>query len=164
MSVVFSNRSPLNPRNAINYLDSCAFNPDNGEVDAANKILALHTIGQVIVSITRSVKDELDRSKTPAEVRNRASGMFWVFAPSLTQDEKGKKELVEAIMIGNGKRDKYEADANHVFEVGRRGGYFITADKRILRKRNDLKNACSAIVCCPTEWLMIFQQTELMRW
>jgi len=160
MTVVFISRNPLDPRKAINYLDSCALSPHDSEREMAKKILALHDSAQVIVSISKSVKNELEHPGTPAEVRDRASGMFFVFAPSLTPAEERKKEQVYAIIIGNGKPDKYEADASHVFEVGRRSGYFITADNRILDKRDDLRKACGVIVRSATEWLVIFQQTE----
>ncbi|MES2104642.1 MAG: hypothetical protein V4634_11520 [Pseudomonadota bacterium] len=159
MTVVYIRRNPLDPRKTINYLDSCAFNPHAGEIEAARKMLALHHSNQVIIAIPKSVKTELDCAGTPTEIRELSGGMFWAFAPSLTPAEQIKKERVYSIVIGNGKPENFEADASHVFEVGRRRGYFITVDGRLLDKRAALKEACGVVILTPTEWLTIFQQT-----
>jgi len=51
-------------------------------------------------------------------------------------------------------------DADHVFEASKYCGYFITTDKRILNKKDELERICSAIIVKPSEFLKILAMYE----
>ncbi|WP_182155926.1 hypothetical protein [Rugamonas apoptosis] len=82
--------------------------------------------------------------------------MLFTFPINPSTDEERKRVLVEEIIIGNGNRDKYLADATHVVEAGARHGYFITTDGRINDKRDELKEVCGVRVITPAEWLSLW--------
>ena len=51
-------------------------------------------------------------------------------------------------------------DAEHVFEAQKYGVFFVTTDKRILKKRIELEELCGVVVLLPSEILSrISEQT-----
>ncbi len=64
-----------------------------------------------------------------------------------------KLREIESVLAGNGKRETIQADAKHVAESIKWGGYFITCDDGIL-KRDGLK-ALGANVLLPSEFLAL---------
>jgi hypothetical protein len=85
--------------------------------------------------------------------------MIYTIQTTLVPDEVRRKAKIHEILTRNGKPEKYTADATHIFEAGKYGGYFITTDKRILDKRVELKQVCTATMLTPTEWLIIFEES-----
>ncbi len=163
MTISYHYFNMRDPRKNINYFDSCAFNPQVAELEASRKILGLYASGIIIVAVTESVRIELARSRTPAEVHGSASGMFVAFAPSLTPAEEQTRAEVHRIMTGNAASpEKHASDAEHVFEAGRRKGYFITAEHRIyIHKRDELQTASGAMIVSPTQWMEIYNKHVL---
>ncbi len=51
-----------------------------------------------------------------------------------------------------------EQDANHVFEAHKYGGYFVTTDSRIIKKRTRLGKICNAIIVKPCELIEILNE------
>ena len=49
--------------------------------------------------------------------------MLYTRETTLTQDERERRAKIHAILTGNGKPEKYAADAVHVFEAGKYIGY-----------------------------------------
>lgn len=153
-------RSFLDPRRANNFLDSCAFDPKYApEHDAAQAIRALGNEAQVILNLAHSNQKEIDHPNTPEGVKLEAAGMIFTLETSLTPDEIARKAKIHAVLTGNGKPDKYAADAAHVFEAGKYGGYFITTDERIIGKRDELRQVSPATILRPSEWLKLFYET-----
>ena len=150
-------RGHVDPRYAQNFLDTCAFDPKySPEHDAAQQIRTLRNEGKVHLLIARSVQKEIEHPNTPEDVKREAADMNYTKKTSLTADERTRQAKIHAILTGNGKPEKYEEDAAHVFEAGKYMGYFITTDKRILRKSQELKGVTPAVILKPTEWLSIF--------
>jgi hypothetical protein len=54
---------------------------------------------------------------------------------TLTSAERQCLEEVRAVMRGNSKSDRHDADAAIVFDGKKYGGYLITEDPRILKRR-----------------------------
>ena len=151
-------RSVLDPRRANNFLDSCAFDPkDSPEHEAAQTIRALGNEGKVTLTVTHSNMKEIDHPNTPTDVKRAAMEMIYTIKTTLIPEEESRRVRIHAILTGNGDPGKYAADAAHVFEAGKYVGYFITTDKRILAKRQDLMEASSATIVRPTEWLDFFR-------
>lgn len=154
-------RNVLDPRYANSFLDSCAFDPKYApEDDAARQIRKLGDEGVVSVLLTHSNQKEIDHPNTPADVKREAGAMIFTLPTALTPDEHRRRSAIHSILTGKGKPEKYEADAFHVFEAGKYGGYFITTDQRILNKRDELHAVCVAKIVTPSEWLHVFHETS----
>ena len=141
-------------------MDSCAFDPKYApEHEAAQAILSLGNEEQVILNLAHSNQKEIDHPNTPEDVKREAASMIFTLETDLTSDEITTKARIHAILTGNGKPEKYAADAAHVFEAGKYGGYFITTDERIMEKRGELRQVSPATVLRPSEWLKLFHET-----
>lgn len=144
-------------RNTVHYLDNCMFIQHENDPDR-NRILALRKAGEAVFVLPKSVKEEVDAPGTPVPARDKASGMLFTYPVTPSKDEERKRVRVEEIIIGNGKRDKYLADATHVVEAGAHHGYFITTDDRINDKKDKLKETCGVRVVRPAEWLTLWDR------
>lgn len=61
--------------------------------------------------------------------------------PGLNTGQQAERRRVAAILQGNAKSGAHAADASHLSEASETGcGYFITHDKRILEKRDELRS------------------------
>lgn len=159
MSRVPLSRSYLDPRCTNNFLDSCAFDPKYApEHECAQRVRALGNEGQVNLMLAHSNQKEIEHPNTPPDVKREAAGMIYTIATSLTPNEIKRKALLHEILTGNGKPEKYEADAAHVFEAGKYVGYFITTDHRILGKKAELQHVSGATILTPSEWLKVFHE------
>jgi hypothetical protein len=158
-------RKPLgwayrDPRRSLNFLDSCAFDPKySPEHEASENIRRLRNEGKVVLHLAHSNQKEIEHPNTPAEVKKEATEFIYSRETSLIQQELERKAAIHRILTGNGNPKKYEADATHVFEAGKYGGYFVTTDERILGKKAEIERVCGALIVKPTEWLLIFETT-----
>ena len=159
-------RAPLprhlpNPRRSNCFLDTCAFDPKYApEDEAAREIRAISAAGDASILLAHSNQKELEHMNTPPDVVGAARDMIYTIEVELTPQEEVRKAQVQAIITGEGKLEKYAADAAHVFEAGKYMGYFITTDQRILNKREELRATCGANVLTPSEWLSIFRAAD----
>ena len=152
-------RSYLDPRLTSNFLDSCAFDPKYVPEDgAAREIRELGNGGLINLLLAHSNQKEIEHPNTPEDVKREAQALIYTLETALTPDELARRAKIHAILTGNGKPEKYKADAAHVFEAGKYVGYFITTDQRILAKRQELSNVCAATIFLPTEWLRVFHE------
>lgn len=152
---------PINPKIRNNFLDSCAFDPKYSPEDAASqKIFELYKNGEMVLNIAHSNQKEIEHPNTPDWVKTEALGMIYTIETSLTNGEQQQKQEILNILAGNGNPEKMKKDAEHVFEAGKYGGYFITTDERILKKKPDLEAICSAIIVKPSELLDILAMYE----
>lgn len=130
--VPFSRRF-LDPRRTNNFLDSCAFDPKYApEHEAAQQIRALGNSGQVNLILAHSNQKEVDHPNTPADVKQEAAGMIFTIETALNADEVAQKAAIHGILTGNGKPEKYAADAAHLFEAGKYVGYFICSSSDLI--------------------------------
>ncbi len=148
----------IDPRSANNFLDSCAFDPKySPEHEAAQMIRTLGNEEQVNLVLTHSIHKEIDHPNTPADVKREAGVMIYTIRTNLIPEEQARKARIHSVLTGNGKPEKYAADAAHVCEAGKYGGYFITTDERILSKRDELRKVSpAATILRPSEWLKVF--------
>jgi hypothetical protein len=148
----------IDPRRVNNFLDTCAFDPKYSPEDlAAQRIRALHHSGEIQLLLAHSIQKEVDHPNTPAEVKREAAEMIFTLPVTLTNPEIDRKARIHGLLTGHGKPEKYLADASHIFEAGKYGGYFITTDARILRKRDDLRAICAPTIVRPSEWLELLE-------
>ena len=153
-------RGYIDPRLVNNFLDSCAFDPKySPEDEAAREIRHLSKMEHVQLVLAHSNQKEIEHPNTPADVKAEAGSMIYTIETSLSPEEVTRKVMIHEALTGNGKPEKYAADASHVFEAGKYGGYFITTDERILAKRKEIRALGGGIVFRPSEWINLFKVT-----
>jgi hypothetical protein len=151
----------LDPKRVNNFLDSCAFDPKySPEDEAAERICKFGNDGLVNLILAHSNQKEIDHPNTPQSIKKVSVGMIYTIESALTPEEKRRKSAIHAALTGNGKPATYAADAAHVFEAGKYGGYFITTDDRILKKRKELQGLSGAVILKPSEWLKVLEDSD----
>lgn len=153
-------RRLLDPRRTNSFLDTCAFDPKcSPEDQAAREIHNLIELGEISILLAHSNQKELDHPNTPEDVKRESRAMIYTIETDLNSEEKAHKARIHQVLTGNGNPEKYAADAAHVFEAGKYVGYFITTDRRILDKRDELHGFSAATIVTPTEWLRVYRCT-----
>lgn len=153
-------KSFLDPRRVNNYLDSCAFDPKYAPEDsAAQEIRSLWKDEHIRLVLLHSIQKEVEHPNTPADVKREAGRMLYTMPTGLNVEEVARRQKIHAILTGNGKPENCAWDADHVFEAGKYGGYFITTDRRILTKREELRNVTAVVILTPSKWLKVFRQS-----
>lgn len=107
-----------------------------------DRLTALVDAGRVNVVVTGSVRQEVQHPRTPRAIREAALPLSSGVRKGLSAAQHISRIRVRAILRGNARPGKHEADAEHLSEAAELGcSHFITHDGRILRKRDDL-HAC----------------------
>jgi predicted nucleic acid-binding protein len=102
---------------------------------------------------------EIEHPNTPSHVKTEAQSRIFTIQTSLIDAEYKMKQTIWDTLTGNGKPEKMKADAEHIFEAHKYGSYFITTDKRILEKREELtKIGLSCWIMLPSELVVIANQ------
>jgi len=140
------------------FLDSCAIDSkDNLEKIAIDKIYLWEKVG-AIVDMAPSVQEEINHPNTPSEVKRIVNKLGYTpVKPSLNEEEKKCLDQIKKILAGNGDVRAIQKDADNVFEAyNNAANYFVTLDKRILKKRVQLQKLCSSS-------LTIVKPSELVK-
>lgn len=131
-------RSPLDPRFVNICLDNNALQPPTSGVADARRFQELREADMFQVVVPHGVVNEAKHPSTPASAQTAlTSGIFTVPTP-LTEGERRLRTAIVDELRGNAKPGKHEADANHLFEACKYGGYFITHDTRVLTRAGKL--------------------------
>ena len=147
-------RREMNPRYVNNFLDSCAFDPKvEPEAFASGEILAIADAGTFQLIVAHSTQKEIEHPNTPAEVKKRATERIFSLPVGLTQGEQRLRADIHRILTGNGKPENVREDAEHLFEAQKYGGHFITTDRRILDRGDELSAVCGICVLRPSDFL-----------
>jgi len=151
--IPFGHRVP-NPFRSNIFIDSCAFDPKHEpETTAANQLKSLYENGKLNLIIAHSTAKELEHPNVPTDIKREAQGRIRSIEVSLTEGEKKRKRRILETLTGNGKPENMLQDAEHIYEAQKYGSYFVTVDKGILRKADDLKALCGLIVLLPSAFL-----------
>jgi hypothetical protein len=152
---------PINPRIVNNFIDSCAFDPKYSPEDKASReIFQRSENDEINLNIAHSNQKEIAHPNTPEWVKREANKLIFSIKTGLTNSEIKLKAEILKILAGKGNPEKMTSDAEHVFEASKYGRYFITTDKRILEKNNELENICSVMILNPSEFLKILAMYE----
>jgi len=152
---------PINPMITTIFLDSCAFDPKySPENEASLRIFELSRIGEIILNIAHSNQKEVEHPNTPIWVKKLANNFIYTIETCLNEDERRRKSEILRILTGRGKPEKMTKDADHVFEADKYGSYFVTTDKRILKKKKELQDIVSVNILKPSELLEIIASYE----
>lgn len=142
----------FNPRMSNNFLDTCAFDPDESEVSFSEAILDLYHQEKITLILSHTNQKEIEHPKTPAEVKRKAASMIFTLPVSLTPPERQLQSRIYVLLTGNALPAAHYADATHIFQAIKYGGCFVTTDKRILSKKTELERL-GAIILKPSEWM-----------
>jgi hypothetical protein len=148
---------PLSPRLTHIFLDSCAFDPDEDEAPFSESLYKIAESTGLMIEITHSVEREIDHPKTPDDVKSKASRLIHTHETNLTPQELERRSEIRSLMQGNSTSDKYEQDADHLFELTKYGGYFVTTDKRILSKSETMWGKHGVTILKPSDMLVRVQ-------
>ncbi len=132
--------------------------PQDADVD---EILRLGAEGNVRLVLPYSVKDEIERSNTPAYVKQRAADLGYSIQVDLTPGERDLYQRVLRIIQGDAKTGKHDRDAFHLFESQKYGcGHFVTNDKRLLAKAPEIGNLLNMEIVTPSGFLEKYREAE----
>ena len=132
-------RRPLDPRKVNVAIDGNALNRDGSARDAlVDRLLELSDTGRVNLIVPKGVRAEILDPCTPTHKQEAALPRIFSIAVGLNSDEERRHRVIEQELQGNAKPGKHAADADHLFEASKYGGYFVTHDQRILRKAGGL--------------------------
>jgi len=133
----------------------------NAEDTVVDEILELARTVQIILQLPYSVKDEINHPSTPPEVKQRAQGLPYTLQVPLTKNEISLYDKALSIVAGNAKPEKYAADVRHIVESDKYGGgYFLTNEKRLLKKNVELRSLVSVEIVTPTKFLQLLRQFD----
>lgn len=146
----------LNPWHTNSVLDTCAFDPKYGlEPTAAREIHRLRREEGLPIVLAHSVAKEIDHPNTPVSVKNEARALIFSIPVCLNSNEKVLKKRIHTLITGNGRPERYDQDANHIFEAQKYGSYFITTDQRLLEKASDIRQLCTVTILLPSDFLAV---------
>jgi hypothetical protein len=134
-----SSRRPLDPRRCNIGHDANALDR-NGNNDAlVDRFMRLVESGGLNVVVAGGVRDEVQHPHTPGAVKAAVLPRIFNLRPGLISEQRAARARVAAILQGNAKPGAHAADASHLSEAAETGcAFFITHDKRILKKRDEL--------------------------
>ena len=101
-----------------------------------------------------SVRQEIKHPHTPAGVKRNMSPFIYSEDVELTDDESARRDRIRGILQGNSKPGRHHQDADHLFWSQRYGGrHFITHDRRLLKKAEEIFEALTIKVLQPGDFL-----------
>lgn len=129
-------------------VDANALDRDGTARDAlVDRFLALVRAGEVELIVAGGVRAEVSHPRTPRAVQDAILPIpSRPRPPAPTHDQKLARIRVRAVLRGDTGSDKHDADAAHLSEAAEAGcAVFITEDKRMLRRRWDLRGVASGL-------------------
>jgi hypothetical protein len=133
-------RRALDPRICNVTIDANALDRDGSTRDKlVNRLLELSAAGTITLMVPKGVRIEMQHPHTPAHVRDAGLSQIFTIQTGLTAQEQALRRLIEQELQGDAKPGSHAADADHLFEANKYGGYFITHDKRILDRTSKLR-------------------------
>jgi hypothetical protein len=133
-------RRPLDPRKCPVAIDANALDRDGSARDnVVDRLLGLSSAGTINLIVPKRVREEIQNPRTPAHVREAALPKLFTIPVGLNSDEQRRKRIIEQELQGDARPGKHMADADHLFEAAKYGGYFITHDQRILTRAGRLR-------------------------
>lgn len=152
-------RRPLDPRICPVAIDANALDRDGSARDnLVDRLLGLSSAGMINLIVPKRVREEIQNPRTPAHVQEAALPKLFTIPVGLNSDEQQRKRIIEQELQGNARPGKHMADADHLFEAAKYGGYFITHNQRILTRAGRLGEVLppSLTVITLVDFLAIF--------
>ena len=134
---------PLNPRRTNISVDANALDLDGStRDDLVRRFKAMSDALELVVVVAAGIRGEVRNPRTPSNVQAAVLPQIFNMRAGLTHAQQGERRRLAEILQGNADANTHAADASHLSEAVETGcAYFITHDKRILRKRDELRQA-----------------------
>jgi hypothetical protein len=122
------------------HLDANALDRDGSTHDAlVDRFETLRDAGALNVVVPGSVRREVAHPRTPANVRALILPGIYTLPVNRTGHELTTLVKIRVLLRGKAQPGRHDADAEHLFEASKYGGgYFITHDRRMLNKCEEL--------------------------
>jgi hypothetical protein len=157
----------IDPRICNIHLDANAVDRDGGARDSlVDRLLGLRQAGEINFVVPGSVRGEVQHPNTPGDVKSAILPEIFSLPVGRTAGEEDTLRTVLSLLQGNAVPGKHDADARHLCEAGKYGGgYFITHDGRMLKKRDELRPLLGPALCIVTlsEFLDIYDDFSARR-
>jgi predicted nucleic acid-binding protein len=156
----------IDPRLINSLIDANVLDRVGGPEDTVvDQVLTLHEDGKILLMLPHSVKAEIEHPNTPPEVKRRALALIYTKSVSLTPAEVERHQKVRKLVRGNARAGRHDRDAYHMVGAAKYGGYFITRDERLIRKRSEIAGLLGQgfAIVTPTEFLEIYERLEEQR-
>lgn len=122
-----------------NALDRPAADPERcSQVDL---LLGLVETGTIRVLVPRGVRLEAEHPATPAMVKAALLPQIFTLDVEPSEDERQRRERLRAVVEGNAEPGKHAADIDHLDEAGKYACYFVTHDRRLLKRSQEISEA-----------------------
>jgi len=125
-------------------------------------ILELYRANKIQLIIPHSVHTELLRTTTPAEVRAAAQDFICTMPVGLTVGEVKERDHLLKLAKGNAELKNIVSDLLHVAEAAKYGGYFITLDKRLLKRESAISDVMGIEVITPEGFIERVDEAQEM--
>ncbi len=151
-------RRKLDPRKANTLLDSNAF--EHSHPTQVDRLQSLMAEGRITLVVPHGVRSETAHPNTPIQIKDMMSEQLFTLEVERSSSEQQEIARIEKILQGNAKPGRHSADAKHVFEAAKHGGYFITHDARIVQKKRSQLEATLSNLSIVTldEYLTIYDE------
>lgn len=145
-------RGVLDPRICNIHLDANAVDRDGGPRDGlVDRLLGLRQAGLINFVVPGSVRGEVQHPNTPHDVKRTVLPEIFSLPVGRTTGENDTLRKVRALLQGNATPGRHDADGLHLCEAAKYGGgYFITHDGRMLKKRDELRPLLGPGLCIVT--------------
>lgn len=156
-------RRPLDPRICNVAVDGNVFNRDGSAADTLlDRLEALERAGKINLIVPAGVRREVSHPKTPQHKKDALLPKIFTISTGLTPAEQDLRKRIEDALRGNAAAGRHAADAHHLAEAAKYGGYFITHDQRILDRSQNIRPLLppTLSVVTLTEFLAIFDEYE----
>jgi predicted nucleic acid-binding protein len=104
-----------------------------------DRLIEIKRAGKIRVVVPAGVRREVEHPRTPDAVRDEILPEIFTIPTGLTGQEEALRRRIATALQGNARPGKHAADAYHLAEAAKYGGYFITHDRRILDKLQELR-------------------------
>ncbi|MBI1213785.1 MAG: hypothetical protein GC190_20180 [Alphaproteobacteria bacterium] len=152
-----------NPKYFHTAIDANALDPVTPERkrDAA-RLLELSRKRAISLILPYSVRKEFENRGTPEEIRRAAGEQIFTIETERTLEEEARASKILAVLQGNAKAGRHDADAGHIAELEKYGGgYFITYDDRIRDRQSEWRQfAPSVEIVTLEEYMTIFDEGQ----
>ena len=128
-------------------LDANALDPNGTDRDPMiGRLRTLVEAGRLRVVLVEGVRRELDHARTPPGLREAWPAPEPLRLPPPTPARHIARIRARAILRGGSSSDRHDSDAGHLCDAAEAGcRYFITHDRRFMRKRHDLEATLPSI-------------------
>jgi predicted nucleic acid-binding protein len=136
--------------------------PEGEAVDAIFELIEKDELRTLL--LPHSVKAEIEHPSTPAEVKRRARQLIYSEPVELIDDELATHQKIRTLIQGNATPGQHDKDAFRLVESAKYGGrHFITNDRRLLKKADEIWDALYLKVLKPSEFLAAYLTHAKMR-